>query len=116
MIAINRPFSDLTDEHPIFEPGELVRHRRYSYRGVIVQRDECCQADDEWYAKNQTQPDRDQPWYHVLVDQTSTCTYAASENLAEDTSGLPIAHPLLPHFFSEFKDGGYTRNDQPWPS
>ena len=96
MIAISRP------EQPVFESGQLVRHRRYSYRGVVVDRDEFCQADDEWYSKNQTQPNRDQPWYHVLVDGSLTCTYAASENLVADSSGLPIEHPLLPHFFRQW--------------
>lgn len=100
---------------PIFEPGQLVQHRRYGYRGVVVDHDESCQADDKWYAKNQTQPDRDQPWYHVLVDGSSTCTYAASESLVADSSGLPIEHSLLQHFFSEFKNGVYIRNDEPWP-
>jgi heat shock protein HspQ len=105
MIAINRP------PRSVFEPGQLVRHRRYGYRGVVVDRDEFCQADDEWYSKNQTQPDRDQPWYHVLVDGSPTCTYAASESLIADPSGLPIEHPLLTHFFCEFKNGIYIRKD-----
>ena len=63
-----------------------------------------------------TQPDRDQPWYHILVDETSTCTYAASENLVADPSGQPITHPLLHHFFGAFKEGRYLRNDTPWPA
>jgi heat shock protein HspQ len=109
MIAINRP------SQPVFERGQLVRHRRYGYRGVVVDYDEFCRADDEWYSKNQTQPVRDQPWCHVLVDGSSTCTYAASENLAADSSGLPIEHPLLPQFFDEFRNGLYIRNDVPWP-
>ncbi len=115
MIAINRPAADSTRQRPVFEPGQLVRHRRYGYRGVIVDRDESCQADEGWYLKNQTQPDRDQPWYHVLVDGSSTNTYAASDNLVADASELPIAHPLVPHFFSEFKNGIYIRNDVAWP-
>ena len=99
---------------PIFEPGQLVRHRRYGYRGVVVDHDEFCPADDDWYSKNQTQPDRDQPWYHVLVDGSSTCTYAASENLVADSTGLPIEHPLLAHFFSAVTNGAHVRKDKPW--
>ena len=109
MIAITPP------PRPIFEPGQLVQHRRYGYRGVVVGRDESCQADAAWYANNQTQPDRDQPWYHVLVHGSLTCTYAAAENLMADLSGRPIDHPMVPHFFSEFVDGHYVRNDEPWP-
>jgi heat shock protein HspQ len=109
MIAINRP------PRSVFEPGQLVRHRRYGYRGVVVDRDESCQADDQWYLNNQTQPDRDQPWFHVLVDGSVSCTYAASESLVADSSQRQIEHPLLNHFFSEFKNGAYVRNKQPWP-
>jgi heat shock protein HspQ len=108
MIALN------SSPRPVFESRQIVRHRRYGYRGVVVDRDDFCQADDQWYSKNQTQPDRDQPWYHVLVSGSAACTYAASENLVADSSGLPIERPLLSHYFSEFKDGIYIRNDQPW--
>ena len=30
-------------------------------------------------------------------------------------SAKPIEHPLVPVFFAGFSDGGYERNDQPWP-
>ena len=113
MIAINQPRR--SDDRPVFELGQLVRHRRYGYRGVVVDCDESCQADDEWYQRNQTQPDRDQPWYHVLVSGTSSCAYAASENLVADSACLPISHPLVAYFFSAFTDGRYIRNDEPWP-
>ena len=109
MIAINRP------SRPTFEPGQLVRHRRYGYRGVVVDHDEFCRASDDWYSRNQTQPDRDQPWYHVLVDRSLTCTYAASDNLEADSSSLPVDHPLVSQFFQEFRNGRYIRNDEPWP-
>jgi heat shock protein HspQ len=114
MIAFKRTPSESAGNPQLFEPGQLVRHRRYDYRGVVVARDMTCQADDDWYDKNQTQPLRNQPWYHVLVDQADACTYAASENLIADSSGLPVQHPLVPHFFSDFKEGVYLRNDQPW--
>ena len=115
MIAINNPTPDSVEESPVFEPGQLVRHRRYGYRGVVVDRDDSCQAGDDWYYKNQTQPSRDQAWYHVLVDGSSTCTYAAAESLVADDSGLPIEHPLLPYFFKDFTADRYIRNDEPWP-
>ncbi len=99
---------------PLFEPGQLVRHRHYDYHGVITAVDKVCQASDEWYASNRTQPDRNQPWYHVLVDGSDACTYAAQENLESDTEGLPIQHPLLEYFFTGFEHGRYIRNDRPW--
>ena len=98
-----------------FRPGDLVRHRRYGYRGVVVQGDAACQADESWYRSNQTQPDRGQPWYHVLVHGSVHTTYAAQENLKADPGGGPIAHPLLEHFFDAFEGTSYLRNDRPWP-
>ena len=114
MIAINRAMHDAPKRRPVFEPGQIVRHRRYGYRGVVVDRDESCQADEAWYEKNQTQPDRNQPWYHVLVDGSATCTYAAAESLEADPSGLSVTHPLVPFFFDRLEDGKYHRNDEPW--
>jgi heat shock protein HspQ len=103
------------DIAPLFQPGQLVRHKRYGYRGVVVDFDPSCQASDQWYQSNQTQPERQQPWYHVLVDQTGSTTYPAQSSLQIDGNTEPISHPLIEHFFSDFTQGRYIRNDQPWP-
>ena len=117
MIQVNQKYrgDELPDHGAQFEPGQLVRHRRYGYRGVVVSVDGRCRADPTWYMSNRTQPDRAQPWYHVLVDGSDSSTYAAEENLAEDTSGQPVEHALLPVFFSGREEGRYVRNDEPWP-
>ena len=114
MIMIRR--KERRDEDPVsrFVPGELVRHRRYKYRGVVVDLDTACMASDDWYSSNQTQPRKNQPWYHVLVDQSLHVTYAAEENLAPDGGGAEITHPLIDEFFDAFQDGHYVRNDRPW--
>ncbi len=101
---------------PKFELGQLVCHKRYGYRGVIVDRDPKCRADEKWYQSNMTQPGKSQPWYHVLVDTTDQTTYAAEENLQADPSGQPVRHLLVGDFFGEFVDSRYIRNDQLWPS
>ena len=103
------------DELPLYKPGHLVKHRQYGYRGVVVDFDMACQADDGWYEHNRTRPDRAQPWYHVLVDGATAVTYAAQENLKPDDEAQPVHHPLVPHFFKDFENGGYERNDSVWP-
>lgn len=100
---------------PKYGPGQLVRHRRYGYRGVVVAVDASCRASEEWYQRNQTQPSRFQPWYHVLVDGSDVTTYAAQTSLKDDPSGQPVEHPLVDNFFSDFTGEGYVRNDLPWP-
>jgi len=97
-----------------FRPGALVGHRRYRYRGVVVDRDPECRADEGWYQSNQTQPPRDQPWYHVLPDGALHTTYVAEQNLMPDPTGEPVAHPLIETYFSSFGEGYYVRNDVPW--
>lgn len=98
-----------------FRPGQIVRHREYGYRGVVVEADPECRADMTWYLSNTTQPSRSQPWYHVLVHGSMQVTYAAQVNLELDSGG-EVVHPYLPYFFSGYRDGEYVRNDQPWPS
>ena len=53
MINLNEPYSVPPDEAK-FSPGEVVRHLRYGYRGLIVDFDTTCQADDGWHKANQT--------------------------------------------------------------
>lgn len=104
------------DDLPRFMPGQVVTHRLYSYRGVVVDFDMACHAAEEWYHANQTQPARDQPWYHVLVDGAHMNTYVAQQNLLPSNSPEPIDHPLIDVFFDCTADGCYDRNDEPWPT
>jgi len=99
---------------PEFEPGQLVRHRHYGYRGVVVAFDRTCQADEQWYYNNRSQPGRNQPWFHVLVDGSTATTYAAQENLMPDEVGTPVRNPLVDALFQGFAGGRHIRNDTPW--
>jgi heat shock protein HspQ len=99
---------------PLYVSGQLIRHRRYGYRGVIVDVDPQCLASEQWYQNNKTQPNRDQPWYHVLIDGSGGATYPAQDSLEPDPSGLPVDHPLIAQFFDGFHDGRYLRNGEPW--
>jgi len=106
--------ADLARRDPLYQPGQIVSHRRYGYRGVVVGSDERCAAADGWYKSNQTQPIRDQHWYHVLVHESHQTTYAAEENLTRSEDLSQIAHPLLERYFDAFVNGKYQRNERPW--
>jgi len=99
----------------LFRPGDLVRHRRYGYLGLVVDWDLNCNANQEWYTRNRTQPERHQPWYHVLVDASDAVTYAAQTSLLPDESKEEIRHALVAQFFERCDDGRYLRNKHPWP-
>ena len=91
-----------------YDLGLVVTHRDYGYRGVIVAVDPVCMAGDTWYKTNKTQPNRDQPWYHVLVHESGgLSTYVAQSNLEEDVSGQAIDHPRIACYFTRFEDGRY---------
>ncbi|MFP6612157.1 MAG: heat shock protein HspQ [Pirellulales bacterium] len=105
---------DISARPPEFQPGQLVKHRRYGYRGVVAEVDLACHAPDQWYQRNQTQPLRQQPWYHVLVHQTGTVTYAAQDNLECDDVMSPVEHPLVDVLFDGFDGERYLRNDRVW--
>ncbi len=95
-----------------FSVGELVHHRLFDYRGVIVDVDQNFQGTNEWYqAVAKSRPPKNKPWYHVLVHDSDHATYVAEQNLALDDSYEPINHPMLDFFFSKFDKGRYVRID-----
>jgi heat shock protein HspQ len=96
-----------------FSVGQLVTHKLFNYRGVIIDVDPDYQGSDEWY--NQvalTQPPKDKPWYRVLVHNALHETYVAERNMEIDDSKSPINHPLIPEFFSDFADGKYITHQR----
>jgi heat shock protein HspQ len=93
-----------------FSLGELIHHRLFGYRGVIVDVDPRFQGSEAWYdAVARSRPPRDKPWYHVLVHGASHTTYVAERNLEPDPGDEPIVHPLVTQFFSRFENGRYLR-------
>jgi len=94
-----------------FSPGQLVHHKRFDYRGVIVDVDPVFQGSDEWYEQvARSRPPRDAPWYHVLVHDNPVETYVAERNLEADYSGQAIDHPSVQQYFTELEDGRYVRS------
>lgn len=96
-----------------FAVGDLIEHRLFDYRGVIVDVDPQFRATDEWYkTMAKSRPPKNKPWYHVLVDGASHSTYVAERNLAADASALPVRHPLVEQLFDRLEDGRYVRHDR----
>ena len=93
-----------------FQVGQLIHHKLFGYRGVIVDVDATFQGSEAWYdAMARSRPPKDQPWYHVLVHQAEHMTYVAERNLEPDETGEPVVHPVLDHYFDEMQGGFYVR-------
>ena len=96
-----------------FSVGDLIHHRLFDYRGVIVDVDPSFQLTEGWYeAVAKSRPPKDEPWYHVLVHEAVHTTYVAERNLEPDQSVAPIMHPMLKNFFCGFESGRYVSDDR----
>ena len=95
-----------------FSIGQVIHHRLFDYRGVIVDVDPVFSGTEEWYETVAlSKPPKDRPWYHVLVDGASHQTYVAEKNLEPDVSGKPVNHPLIGEFFKGFSEGAYDTKE-----
>lgn len=94
-----------------FHAGQVIHHKLFDYRGVIVGVDETFQLSQEWYEQvARSRPPKNRPWYHVLVHGAGHTTYVAEQNLEPSTSGQPIEHPLLDRHFDRFENGFYSNS------
>jgi len=97
------------ENETLFFVGQLVYHKLFNYRGVIVDVDPVFMHTEEWYEQvAKSRPPKDQPWYHVLVHDSQHQTYVAQRNLQADGSDEPINHPELSEYFTDFIEGKYV--------
>ena len=83
------------DHSAKFFVGQIVRHKKFDYRGVVFDADATFQGTSEWYELvARSRPPKHHPWYHVLVDGAEHTTYVAERHLESDERGLPVKHPL----------------------
>jgi heat shock protein HspQ len=94
-----------------FAPGDIVRHRMFSFRGVIFDVDPVFNNSDEWYEAipEVLRPPKDQPYYHLLAENedSSYVAYVSQQNLIEDSGSGPIDHPQIDAMFEGLKKGRY---------
>ncbi len=91
-----------------FAVGQLIQHRMFEYRGVIIDVDPEFHGTEDWYQNvARSRPPKDSPWYHVLVDGGELQTYVAERNMAADDSGTPINHPGVDFYFEGLGEEGY---------
>lgn len=86
-----------------FSVGEIVFHKRFGYRGVVIGADPVCRASEN--GRPGMRPAA-QPWYHILVHGGRE-TYVAQEHLVHDWSHDPVEHPEVELRFPTFHKGRY---------
>ena len=96
-----------------FHIGQIIHHRLFGYRGVIIDVDASFSGSEAWYDQVAiSHPPKDRPWYHVLVDGADHTTYVAERNLEDDEGHFPIEHPALNRHFSRWHEGEYLPRRQ----
>jgi len=93
---------------PLFFIGQCVHHKKFDYRGVIVDVDAGFSGTEDWYQQVAlSRPPKNKPWYHVLVHNSNRMTYVAERHLEQDSSGEPVDHPAVDVYFEQFENGVY---------
>jgi heat shock protein HspQ len=91
--------------------GEVVRHRKHPFRGVIFDVDPEFSNTQEWYEAipQEARPRKDQPFYHLLAENEESyyVAYVSEQNLMLDSSGEPVTHPDIGDMFGAFDGRSY---------
>jgi heat shock protein HspQ len=91
-----------------FAPGHVVEHRDLRYRAVVLDVDPRFLGREDWYPQDAfPAPDRDQPWYRLLVDGHKYQTYVPESVLRVDDLEAPVEHLSLRIFFKGYESGRY---------
>ncbi len=92
----------------LFEIGQIVHHRLFDYRGLVIDVDADFQGGENWYRQvARSRPPKDEPWYHVLVDNSENHTYVAEQNLRRASDLRPIKHSMLIECAMRYENGRY---------
>jgi len=98
-----------------FAIGQVVKHRIYDFRGVIVDVDPEFNNTEEWWLAipEDVRPRKDQPFYHLLAENETTAyeAYVSEQNLLIDDTGAPVNHPQVAEVFGEFLGDSYVLPD-----
>jgi heat shock protein HspQ len=94
-----------------YQLGAVVKHRLFSFRGVIFDIDPEFNNTEEWWLSipAEARPRKDQPFYHLYAENAETeyVAYVSEQNLLPDTSGEPVRHPQVKETFVQDDEGRY---------
>lgn len=92
-----------------FMLGEIVRHKVFPFRGVVIDVDPEYANTEEWWnaIPADIRPERDQPFYHLLAenDETEYVAYVSEQNLVHDENEAPLRNPNIGRLFDKTPTG-----------
>ncbi len=95
--------------------GQVVKHRIFSFRGVVFDIDPTFNNPEEWWLSipEEVRPRKDQPFYHLFAENADTeyVAYVSEQNLLADNSAEPIRHPQVAQAFVKDDKGAYRPRD-----
>ena len=74
-VGIGRKYGhDMIKASAKFTIGQVVRHRKYPFRGVIFDIDPTFSNTDEWWESipEESRPSKEQPFYHLLAENDTS--------------------------------------------
>src|SRR5213080_3596082 len=93
-----------------FQIGQIVRHRVFSFRGVIFDLDPEFNTTEAWWPSipEEVRPHKYQSFYHLLAEDSASEYVAcvSEQNLLPDESGEAIRHSQVAEVFVKDKSGG----------
>ena len=115
-LADSGVFVCMNQQSAKYNLGQIVRHRKHPFRGVVFDVDPEFANTEEWYESipEDSRPAKEQPFYHLLAenDHSFYVAYVSEQNLVADYSGEPVEHPDIPDMFGPFRDGQYPLHFQ----
>ena len=115
-LADSGVFVCMNQQFAKYNLGQIVRHRKHPFRGVVFDVDPEFANTEEWYESipEDSRPAKEQPFYHLLAenDHSFYVAYVSEQNLVADYSGEPVEHPDIPDMFGPFQDGQYPLHFQ----
>jgi heat shock protein HspQ len=98
-----------------FGLGDVVRHRMFAFRGVVIDVDPEFANSDEWWESipENMRPSKDQPFYHLLAenDESFYGAYVSEQNLVPDAENGPVGHPQISDAFEDFNGERYIMKE-----
>jgi len=99
------------ERHAKYRLGQIVKHRKFPFRGVIFDVDPEFANTEEWYESipEDIRPRKDQPFYHLYAenDKSTYEAYVSEQNLLPDDSTRAPRHPSVATEFSRDEHGFY---------